>query len=165
MKCISSVLWEIPADLLNVVLKSSNLCVSPVKAAGRQSEMEQEMQKEIKRCRRSSALPAQGLCQCWNGAAGGGEGLHKHCLLSSSPRIHFQAITSFPPPQTESLVQGGLMCYHLSNHCPNTGTICCGVVCASAAMANAQSQLSCWGQCRALSAYFSLRHSCVFVLL
>lgn len=48
MKYISLILWEIPTDLLNIVLKMSNLSMSPLKAATSQFKMEQ------KRCRRAS---------------------------------------------------------------------------------------------------------------
>lgn len=111
-----------------------------------------DMQKGIKRCRKSRAaltsasVPAQCHCLCWqqkqrDGGEGGG-GLHNYCLLSSSLRINFQAITYFPTHADThtSLIQRGFISYHLRNHYQNTDTICFRVVCGSPVMANAQTQ-------------------------
>lgn len=148
MKNIFLILWEFN-NLLNVVVKTSNLSMSSVKAARSQFKMEQKRCRGHQKMQKTQSSPHLRLsachCLCWqqrqrNG--GGGRGLHNYCLLSSSQRINFQTITYFPTHADThtSLVQRGFISYHLRNHYQNTDTICFRAVCGSPVMANVQTQ-------------------------
>lgn len=160
MKYISLIFWDIPRDLLNGVLKTSDLSMSPVKAARSQSKVKR------KRCRRTSkdagkaeqpslqprCLPSVTACA---GSRGRGvvEEEGEACTTiacSHHPKGSiFRPLPTFPTHADThtSLIQRGFVSYHLRNHYQNTDTICFRVVCGSPVMANAQTQKQPWPSC------------------